>query len=69
MVEAGATAAQGYARGFLVLGSVQLVLAFIALLLIRPQATLAAFTAHSRTAAQLAGPQPTDASISQGARV
>jgi ACS family D-galactonate transporter-like MFS transporter len=69
MVEAGATAAQGYARGFLLLGSLQLVLAFVALLLIRPQTTLAAFTAHVRATASLAGPQPIDGSISQGARV
>jgi MFS transporter, ACS family, D-galactonate transporter len=68
-VEAGATAALGYARGFLLLGSLQLVLAFVALLLIRPQATLAAFTAHARAAAPLAGSQPIDASISHGARV
>jgi MFS transporter, ACS family, D-galactonate transporter len=69
MVEAGATAAQGYARGFLLLGSLQLVLAFVALLLIRPQTTLAAFTAHVRATASLAGPQPIDGSLSQGARV
>jgi MFS transporter, ACS family, D-galactonate transporter len=69
MVEAGATAAQGYARGFLLLGSLQLVLAFVALLLIRPQTTLAAFTAYVRATASLAGPQPIDGSLSQGARV
>ena len=69
MVEAGATAAQGYAQGFLLLGSLQLVLAFVALLLIRPQATLAAFNAHARAAEPSTGSQPFDSSISQGARV
>jgi MFS transporter, ACS family, D-galactonate transporter len=68
-VEAGATAAQGYARGFLLLGSLQLVLALVALLLIRPQVTLAAFNAHARAGRPLAGSQPFDTSISQGARV
>jgi MFS family permease len=68
-VEAGATAAQGYARGFLLLGSLQLALAFVALLMIRPQATLARFTAHAPAVAPLAGSQPIDAAISQGARV
>jgi len=45
------------------------VLAFVALLLIRPQATLAAFNAHARAAEPLTGSQPFDSSISQGARV
>jgi MFS transporter, ACS family, D-galactonate transporter len=67
-IESGATAAQGYARGFLLLGSLQLVLALVALLLIRPQATLAAFSAHARAAAALPDPR-FDTSVSQGARV
>lgn len=62
MVESGATAAQGYARGFLVLGAVQLVMALVALILIRPEATLAAFTAHTATAA---APVPMSAPIAQ----
>jgi hypothetical protein len=41
----------------------------VALLLIRPQTTLAAFTAHVRATASLARPQPIDGSLSQGARV
>jgi MFS transporter, ACS family, D-galactonate transporter len=63
LVEGGTTAAQGYAKGFLVLGSLQLVVALIALLLIRPEATLAAFTANARSAVPSAGPKPFHTSI------
>lgn len=63
LVESGATAAQGYAKGFLVLGAIQLVVAFIAALLIRPEATSAAFAASANVTAAPIGAAPSRPSI------
>jgi hypothetical protein len=47
LVERGATQAQGYATGFMILGALQLGVALIAWLLINPEATTASFAKTS----------------------
>lgn len=61
LVERGATQAQGYATGFMILGALQFGVAIIAWLMINPEATTAAFARTSLSTTSTAEPAPAQA--------
>ncbi len=56
LVERGATQAEGYAAGFIILGSLQVLFAVLAWILIRPEVTLEKFKSVSKPDEALAAP-------------